>query len=95
MVAWSIIATLILIFLILLVVRFVFDWVLLLARNFHPTGPLVLFLEIVYSASDPPLKALRRLIPPIRVGQVSLDLGFFLLFIIVYTLYQVARGQAS
>jgi YggT family protein len=93
-VAWSIIATLLLIFLILLVMRLIFDWVFVLARGFRPTGPLVLLLEVIYSATDPPLKALRRVIPPIRVGQVSLDLGFYVLFLVLFILYQTARSHA-
>ena len=33
--------------------------------------------------TDPPLKLLRRFLPPLRIGGVSLDLAFLVLFIIV------------
>jgi YggT family protein len=46
----------------------------------------------VYSATDPPLNALRRVIPPLRIGGMSLDLGFILLLVIVYVLMSVVRG---
>jgi YggT family protein len=47
--------------------------------------------EGVYSATDPPLRFLRRYIPTLRLGNVALDLSFMLLFLVVYVLWQVAR----
>lgn len=68
-------------FFLALLARLVFDWVFLFARSWEPKGPIVLVLEAVYSVTDPPLKALRRVIPPLRIGSVSLDLGFLVLII--------------
>ena len=51
--------------------------------------PFALVLELAYSATDPPLKLLRRLIPPLRIGNISLDLGFIVLFFAVTILMQV------
>jgi YggT family protein len=68
-------------FFVALLARLVFDWVLLFARQWEPKGPIVLVLEAVYSVTDPPLKALRRVIPPLRIGQISLDLAFLVLII--------------
>jgi YggT family protein len=70
-------------FFLALLARLVFDWVLLLSRSWEPKGPMVLVLEAVYSVTDPPLKALRRVIPPLRLGSISLDLGFLILIIAV------------
>ena len=67
----------------LLVARLVFDYVFMFARNWRPSGVMVVVLEIIYSITDPPLKALRRVIPPLRLGSVSLDLGFLVLIIAV------------
>ena len=50
-------------------VRFVVDWVQVFARSWSPCGPLLVGLEAVYSATDPPIKALRRVIPPLRIGR--------------------------
>jgi YggT family protein len=76
---------------VLLLARFVFDYVFLFARNWRPSGPLIVLLELIYSATDPPLKALRRVIPPLRLGSVSLDLGFLVLITGVQIIaYQVA-----
>lgn len=70
-------------FFIALLARLVFDWVFLLARSWEPKGPVVLVLEATYSVTDPPLKALRRVIPPLRLGSISLDLAFLVLIIAV------------
>jgi YggT family protein len=78
------------IFLGLLILRFIMDYVMLFARNFRPTGLLAAALEVAYSVSDPPLRALRRFIPPLRLGSsFSLDLSFIVLFIATYVLIQV------
>ncbi|MGH3385781.1 MAG: YggT family protein, partial [Nocardioidaceae bacterium] len=67
----------------LLLVRFVVDWVQVFARSWQPRGPLLVVLEGVYSATDPPLHALRRVIPPLRFGGIALDLSFMVLLLIV------------
>jgi YggT family protein len=85
----SVLATLCLIFIIFLVFRLVMEWVFVLARSYRPTGPVAVGLELTYSVTDPPLRALRRIIPPLRIGRASLDLSFIVLFIVV----QVVRGQ--
>jgi YggT family protein len=70
-------------FFIALLARLVFDWVFLLARSWEPAGFVVVVLEATYSVTDPPLKALRRVIPPVRLGSISLDLAFLVLIIAV------------
>ena len=79
----------------LLFVRFIIDWVMLLARSWRPSGAIAAVLEIAYSVSDPPLKFLRRLIPPLRLGSFALDLAFLLLFIVCYVLIAVLTPYAS
>ena len=77
-------------FLILLIFRLIMDYVFMFARDYHPKGLMVVLLEITYSITDPPLKLLRRIIPPLRLGGISLDLAFLVLFIIVNILISVA-----
>lgn len=79
-------------FLVLLWVRFVVDWVQVFARSWRPSGPLLIVLEVVYSVTDPPIKALRRIIPPLRLGAVALDISFLLVLIITYVLLQLNRS---
>jgi len=78
-----------LIFLLFLIFRLVMEYVFLLARSYRPSGVVAVILELAYSVTDPPLKALRRVIPPLRIGSVSLDLGFLVLFIVVRILMSV------
>jgi YggT family protein len=78
-------------FFIALLARLVFDWVFLLARSWEPKGAVVVVLEATYSVTDPPLKALRRVIPPLRLGSISLDLAFLVLIIAV----QIAMALVS
>ena len=78
-------------FIALLWVRFVVDWVQVFARSWSPRGVLLVALEGVYSTTDPPIKALRRVIPPLRIGSVSLDLSFLIVMIAAYVLLRVNR----
>lgn len=70
-------------FLILLIARLVFDYVQMFARSWRPRGPLLVIAEVIYTVTDPPLKALRRVIPPLPLGSVRLDLSFLVLVILV------------
>ncbi|AXI77078.1 YggT family protein [Peterkaempfera bronchialis] len=74
------------VFLVILLFRLVMDWVFQFARSWHPGKAMVVVLEATYTVTDPPLKLLRRFIPPLRLGGVALDLSFFVLMIIVYVL---------
>jgi len=71
------------IFLILLIGRLILDYVQMFARSWRPSGPLLIVAEVIYTVTDPPLKALRRVIPPLKIGSVSLDLSFLVLFVLV------------
>ena len=70
----------------LLWIRFIVDWVQVFARSWEPHGVLLVLLEIVYSITDPPIKALRRVIPPLRLGSVALDLSFLIVLVAAYLL---------
>jgi len=72
-----------------LILRLVFDWVQMFSRDWRPRGAVLVAAEGVYSTTDPPLRALRRVIPPLRVGGVQLDLAFMVLFLVVLILWQV------
>lgn len=78
--------------LVLLIARFVLDWVQLLARNWRPRGVVLVICEGLYSLTDPPLRAVRGVIPPLRLGQVVLDLSPMILIIGIYILQAIVRG---
>lgn len=65
-------------YILVLWIRFVLDWVRVLNPRFRPTGPFVVLVELVFSITDPPIKMFRKLLPPIRIGQIQLDLGWML-----------------
>lgn len=78
------------IFIIVLLARIIIDWVQVLARTWRPSGLVAVLCEGIYSVTDPPLRAVRGVIPPVRLGGAMLDLspmilmfGIYLLFILV------------
>ena len=79
-------------FLLALVGRMILDWIQAFARDWRPSGPLLVVAEAVYTVTDPPLKAVRRVIPPLRVGAVQLDLAFTVLFVVVFILWRVLQA---
>ena len=77
------------IFILLLFVRLIVDWIQIFARSWSPHGPVLVVLEGVYTATDPPVKALRRLIPPLRLGGMAIDLSFVALLVICCILLKI------
>jgi YggT family protein len=69
-----------------LIGRVVFDWIRIFAKEWRPRGAALLVAEPIYTLTEPPLRALRKVIPPLRLGGVALDLSFMVLFFIVYIL---------
>ena len=77
------------IFIVILFARMILSWVPVLVRDWEPRGPLLVAAEFVYSVTDPPLRALRKVLRPVRIGTVMLDLAFIGLFILVSLLVRV------
>lgn len=77
------------VFLLVLFVRMVFDWIQVFARDWRPKGVVLVLAEAVYTVTDPPLKALRRLIPPLSIGMVRVDMAFMVLVIACWVLLAV------
>lgn len=92
---FEVIALVLLAFWLFLLARLVFDLVQAFSRGWAPRGPLLILLEVIYTVTDPPLKALRRVIPPLRIGQVSFDLAFLILLIGVNILMGIVRSLAA
>ncbi len=78
-------------FFVLLLVRLVLDYVQMFARSWRPRGVLLVLAEITYTITDPPLRALRRVIPPLRLGGIALDLSFLVLIIAVQIAISMTR----
>jgi YggT family protein len=77
------------IYLVILVGRMIISWIQMFARQWTPTGIILLIAESIYTVTDPPLKFLRRYIPSLRIGTVAMDLSFMVLFIVILILLDV------
>ncbi len=86
----QILSTVLWLFFVALLARLVADWIQVFARDWRPRGPLLVVLEAVYTVTDPPLRAIRRIIPPIRIGSIALDLAFIVLLILVQIALSIA-----
>jgi len=82
---------LLLLFFILLIARLVLEWIQVFARDWRPSGVILVVSEAVYTVTDPPLKAIRRVVKPVRIGSIQLDLAFILLFLAVILLRALVR----
>lgn len=71
----------VLVFFVLLLVRLVLDWVQVFSREWRPRGLMLVVAEITYTVTDPPLKALRKVIPSLPLGSIRLDLSFLVLML--------------
>jgi YggT family protein len=81
-------------FWLLLVARVIIEMLQAFARDYRPHGVVLVLFEAVYTLTDPPLKALRRVIPPLRIGGLAFDLAIIVLFIAVYILISVVNAAA-
>ena len=79
------------VFWLLMIFRLIMDYVFMFRRSYRATGVLAMLLEAAYTITDPSLKALRRVLPPLRMGAVSFDLGFLVLIIVV----RILMGQVA
>ena len=71
-------------YLIVLFARMILSWVPVLVRDWQPRGPVLVAAELVYSVTDPPLRMLRKVLRPVRIGNLMLDLAFIGLIIVIY-----------
>ncbi len=77
------------IYLLILIGRMIFTWVQTFSRTWAPHGILLVIAEGIFTVTDPPLRFLRRYIPPLRLGSVALDLSFMVLFFVVLIMVNV------
>lgn len=73
-------------FLALLTIRAVLGWVPMFVRDWEPQGALRVVAELVLTLTDPPLRLLQRVLPPIRLGGVVLDTAFTVLYVAILVL---------
>jgi YggT family protein len=92
----SIIATIVyialLLFFVLMWGRFILDLVRTFARSWRPHGAGLVIAEAVYTVTDPPIKAVRRVVPPLRIGNAALDFAWSIVMLVVLILISVTLG---
>ncbi|KAA9110919.1 YggT family protein [Microbacterium rhizomatis] len=88
----QILNALILIFVLVLLVRLILDWVPMFNREWRPRGAGLVLAEIVYTVTDPPIKLLRRFIPPLRVGAIAIDFAFAITMLLCFVLLGITRA---
>jgi YggT family protein len=88
----AILNILLLLYLLTLFARLIFEYIPIFSRGWRPRGALLIAAEIIYTITDPPIRLFRRLIPPLRLGPVALDLGFTLTMLVVLILMTITRA---
>lgn len=94
-IVWNLVYTLLLIYFFAMWARFVLDLVRTFNRSWRPRGFVLVLVETVYTVTDPLVKFFRRLIPPIRLGQVALDLGWSIAMLVVIIAMTVVSSLAA
>ncbi|MGH8962925.1 MAG: YggT family protein [Jatrophihabitantaceae bacterium] len=84
---WNALGYVIYVYILVILARFVVEATRQFARSWRPVGVTAVGVEIVYVATDPPVKLLRRLIPPLHLGSISLDLSILILLLAILALY--------
>jgi len=88
----SLLASVLQIFLLALLGRLIFDYVQMFSRTWRPKGITLYFVEAIYTITDPPMKFVGRFAPPLRLGAISLDMSFIVLFFATQLLIGLLRG---
>ncbi|MBB5869362.1 YggT family protein [Allocatelliglobosispora scoriae] len=91
-IVWQVVYLVLYMFWVILIARFLMSFILQRSRHWRPGRNGAAGLEVVWSVTDPALKPLRRVIPPLRLGNVSVALADLILLIILYVLMQIVRG---
>ncbi|MEU1209302.1 YggT family protein [Nocardia sp. NPDC056611] len=92
MALFQVLNLLLFLFWLLLISRVIVEFIRSFARDWRPTGFVVVILEVIFTITDPPVKLLRRLIPPVNLGGIRLDLSIMVLLFIVFILMSIT-GQ--
>jgi YggT family protein len=83
---WQIIALVLWVYFIVIWVRILIEITRQFARNWRPVGVAAVGLEVIYASTDVVIRPIRRLIPPIRIGAVRIDLSVMILLLVIIAL---------
>lgn len=94
-IVFEILALIVWLYIILMFIRLAMNWVQVFAPGWTPRGAVAVGAEVVFSATDPPLRAVGRVVPPLRIGSVSLDLAFIIVMFVLFILHSLLKMLAS
>ena len=80
------------IFILVMWVRLILDFVVNFNRGWRPSGFGLVLAEVVFTITDPPIKLVRRFVPPVRFGGVALDFSWTIVMLVAIVLSYVASG---
>ncbi|WP_420845470.1 YggT family protein [Microbacterium sediminis] len=86
---------LVLLYMLVLFGRLILDYIPLFDREWRPKGAMLVVAEVVYTITDPPIRFLRRFIPPLRVGGVAIDFAFAITMFVCIILLSVTSFFAA
>ncbi|HEY2042467.1 MAG TPA: YggT family protein [Jatrophihabitans sp.] len=91
---WAALGLVLLVYYLLVIARLIVETTRSFARSWRPAGVAAVGLEVVYVATDPPMKLLRKLIPPIQLGGMSFDLSALVLLIVLIVARSIVGSLA-
>lgn len=77
------------IFIGLVLARVVVELIQSFARSWEPRGVILVMLEGVFTITDPPILAFRKVFKPLRLGGIALDLSPLLVLLSCSLLIQI------
>ena len=69
------------VFFVVMWARLVFDWVRVVQPEWRPRGAGLVIAEVSYAITDPPIRVVRRAVPPIRVGAAQLEFSWSIVMV--------------
>jgi YggT family protein len=88
----GLLADLLQLFLLCLFLRLILDYVRMAASSWRPRGVLLIAADLIYAITDKPLGFVRRFVKPLRIGGVSIDLSFLILFVVISRVAPLLRS---
>ena len=85
----DVLALVVLLFIVVMLIRLVFEWIQVFARDWRPRGLVLVVAEATYTVTDPPLRAVRKVIPPLNLGGLRLDLAFIIVMLAAWILLSI------
>jgi YggT family protein len=80
------------IFIVVMWVRLVFDLIVSFSRGWRPQGVGLVIAEAAYAVTDPPVKAVRRVVPPLKMNGVAIDFSWSIVLLAAVILSSVVSG---